>query len=340
MPPGLSIVTPTRPAVSSARARLKPITPNLLAQYAVASDTALCARVEATVTTRPALRSRAGSAARTTAAVPSRLIVTIRSHVSPATSSSRPGTSIAAAVTTPLTSSWRCSTAATASSARRGKARSTISRSKPSSGSLRSSTTAVPPASRTARAVAAPRPDAPPVTITVPRPSGGRINHPFDQAGARASRDVREHKRLAAPRGDELGLGQLGARVVPALDPHVRAEPVQDRLGRVLVEDGNGVHALERLEHRRAVALRAERTVGALQSAHGGIGVQADDQAVAQAAGFCKQRHMAGVQHVEPPAGADHGATAGANVAGEFEGIGRRALGVGRWALRACASCR
>jgi hypothetical protein len=32
MPPGTSRVTPIRPAVSAARARVKPTTPNLLAQ--------------------------------------------------------------------------------------------------------------------------------------------------------------------------------------------------------------------------------------------------------------------------------------------------------------------
>src|SRR3954452_12892761 len=37
IPPGTSIVTPTRSPSSSASARVKPTTPNLLAQYAVAA---------------------------------------------------------------------------------------------------------------------------------------------------------------------------------------------------------------------------------------------------------------------------------------------------------------
>ena len=41
MPPGISKVTPTRPASSTASARVKPTTPNFEAQYAVASTLGL-----------------------------------------------------------------------------------------------------------------------------------------------------------------------------------------------------------------------------------------------------------------------------------------------------------
>ena len=67
MPPGTSIVTPIRPWVSAASARVKPTTPNLEAQYAVASLSARRPSVDATVTTRPRRSSRSGIAARTTA---------------------------------------------------------------------------------------------------------------------------------------------------------------------------------------------------------------------------------------------------------------------------------
>lgn len=58
MPPGISSVTPTSPAVSAAKARVNPTTPNFEAQYAVASLTALIPSVDAQVTTRPWLRRR------------------------------------------------------------------------------------------------------------------------------------------------------------------------------------------------------------------------------------------------------------------------------------------
>ena len=53
MPPGMSSVTPTSPLSSLCSARVKPTTPNLLAQYAVASGKTRWPRVQATVTTLP-----------------------------------------------------------------------------------------------------------------------------------------------------------------------------------------------------------------------------------------------------------------------------------------------
>src|SRR3954447_3328352 len=168
MPPGISSVTPTRPAVSAASARVKPTTPNFEAQYAVASLTALRPSVEATVTTRPPVRSRCGSAARTTAAVPSRFTTTTRSQVSAGTSSRRPQASVPAAVTTPRSPPPASATRSTTASAARVAARSTPSNAKRLGGGWTSSTPGAPPAASTAAATAAPRPDAPPVTITVP----------------------------------------------------------------------------------------------------------------------------------------------------------------------------
>jgi hypothetical protein len=55
----MSSVTPTRPAISTASARVKPTTPNFEAQYAVASPTAFKPSVDATVTTVPRDRSSA-----------------------------------------------------------------------------------------------------------------------------------------------------------------------------------------------------------------------------------------------------------------------------------------
>src|SRR5215204_5661012 len=55
MPAGTSSVTPTLPASSVASERVNPTTPNLLAQYAVASPKTRKPSVEATVTIRPAV---------------------------------------------------------------------------------------------------------------------------------------------------------------------------------------------------------------------------------------------------------------------------------------------
>src|SRR4029453_7526911 len=114
-------------------------------------------------------------------------------------------------------------------------------------GGTRSSTSARPPASATARTVAAPSPDAPPVTRTVPisrrssaipspcrRPFRGRTGQP----GGGAALQVGDDDDLAAPAGQQLRLRQRRGGVVAALDPHVRADPVQHGQRGVLGEDG------------------------------------------------------------------------------------------------------
>src|SRR5215210_310792 len=293
MPPGISSVTPMRSAVSAASARVKPTTPNLLAQYAVAAGSARTPRVEATVTTRPRRSSRNGSAARTTAAVAIRLTMITRSQSSGSMSPSSPQASIPAQVTTASRPPCSAATRRTASSASRGRERSTSSHPKPLGGGRRSSTTGVPPASSTAAATAAPRPDEPPVISTVPSASGTR-HAPFPPDGGPPARRLLDQVRggvaghvahehgVAAPLLEHLGLGQLAGRVVAALRPHVRAQRAQDGARVVLLEDRDRADVRERREHRGAVALGHERPVRALQSPDGGVRVQAHDQAVAE----------------------------------------------------------
>src|SRR3954451_770403 len=264
MPAGTSIVTPTSPASSVASDRVKPTTPNLLAQYAVASPKTRSPSVEATVTMRPPLARSDGRAAWTTAAVPRRFTATVRSQSSHAVSASGAGASTPAAVTTPRTSPCSWITRATAARASAGEARSTTSRSTPLSGSRRSRTTGVPPAPATAAATAAPRPDAPPVTMTVPRSdrTGGGL---LEQSGAGAALEERQQLDAPAPSGDHLGLRQVGDLVVAALRPDVGSQALEQPDGRVLVEDHDLVDAAQRAQDRGAVLLRDERSSLALR---------------------------------------------------------------------------
>src|SRR4051812_36916487 len=376
----MSSVTPTRSPSSLASARVKPTTPNLLAQYAVAAGSARRPSVEATVTTRPCERSSAGSAARTTAAVPRRLTITTRSQASGSTSRMSPQASVPAAVTTP--SSPPCSSAAarTAASASRGRERSAAKKGNSSAGGRRSRTTGVPPPSWTAAATAAPSPDAPPVTSTVPsglpppfscasvtddllsgaarlvdsvssvvahggapsvaaeppRRSRGRPHRRpagrspcggdlvaraaarlVDQPRRGPAGDVRHEDGAAAPLGQRLGLGQIGDGVVAPLRPQVRAQLAQDRARVVLLEHRDGVHAGERAQHGRAVVLADERPVRPLEAAHGGVRVEADDQAVAEGARGLERPHVAGVEEVEAAARRDDRAAAGPDARGQ-----------------------
>lgn len=77
----------------------------------------------------------------------------------------RPHASVPAAVTTASRPLWRDATRSTTASAARVSQRSTCSASNPLDDGDRSSTIGVPPASSTAAAIAAPRPEAPPVTM-------------------------------------------------------------------------------------------------------------------------------------------------------------------------------
>src|SRR3954453_1944932 len=300
MPAGTSSVTPTRPAVSAASARVNPTTPNFEAQYAVASLTALSPSVEATVTTRPRPRSRCGSTARTTAAVPSRFTATTRSHVSGGTSSSRPQASVPAAVTTPRRPPPASATRATTASAARVSERSTRSNAKPFGGGLRSSTTGVPPAASTAAATAAPRPDAPPVTITVPESSAdGTQGGLLDQSGAGLAVDERQDDGLPAPLLEDGGFGQVAAGVVAALRPHVGAQPRERGGRRVLLEDEHRVDAPQRAQGGGAVGLGDDRAPRPLEPPHRGVRVQAHDEAVAERPRGLERADVAGGQGVE-----------------------------------------
>src|SRR4051812_37243954 len=147
-----------------------------------------------------------------------------------------------------------------------------------------SSTTGVPPAASTACATAAPSPEDPPVTNTVPSSdTSGRLS---DKSAGRVTVDVGDEDGLAAPFGERLGLWQVGDRVVAALDPDVRPDPPQYRARVVLLEDDDLVDAGECAKHGGAVALPDERPLGAFQARDRRVGVQADHQPVAERPGL------------------------------------------------------
>src|SRR3954471_3806762 len=201
--------------------------------------------VEATVTTRPARASSQGIAARTTAAVPSRLTATTRSQSSAGTSSRRPHASIPAAVTTADSPPARSASAFVARSAARPSERSTCWDGTSRSGRFRSSTSGLPPLSDTAVTTAAPSPDAPPVTSTLPSSPPTRA-HLLDQPGGRTAGDEGQDRDLAALALHHLGLGDRRRVVVAPLRVDVRAKRLQHGHRGVAVEGDDGVHALQR----------------------------------------------------------------------------------------------
>ena len=127
------------------------------------------------------------------------------------------------------------------------------------------------------------------------------------------------------------GLGQVGDGVVAALGPQVRPQLAQDRARVVLLEDRHRVDAGERGEDRGAVVLLDQRALRALEPAHGRVGVQAHDQAVAERPRRLERAHVAGVQEVEAAARGHHRAALGADARGQRGGVlGRRRARPGR----------
>src|SRR5688572_355598 len=117
----------------------------------------------------------------------------------------------------------------------------------PSPGGRRSRTTGRSPRSASARATARPRPDAPPLTITT-RGSGRDTANLLDEPAARPAGQIGDDDGLATPAGEGGRLGKIDGGVVAALDEHVGPQPFQRRDRGVLVEDLDGVDAVERGE--------------------------------------------------------------------------------------------
>jgi len=92
-------------------------------------------------------------------------------------------------------------------------------------------------------------------------------------------------------------------RVVCALDQQVRAQRLDKRERRVLFEQDHQVDHLQRGQHQRARILVLDRPFGPLEARDRGVGVEADDQAVAALPRLAQQRDMARMQQVEATVG-------------------------------------
>ena len=81
---------------------------------------------------------------------------------------------------------------------------------------------------------------------------------------------------------------------------------VDDLVRRVFVEDHDGVDARERREHFGALGLAIDRPIRALlERARRSIGVDGDDQRIAQAPRLAQIAHVAGMQEIEHAVGED-----------------------------------
>src|SRR3954468_24948076 len=181
----------------------------------------------------------------------------MRSQVSPSILSIGAGKSVPAAVTTASSVPPAASTTRrTASSASRGWARSATSWVTPSTGT-RSRASGVPPAAFTASTIAAPRPEAAPVTSTVPKrcvePAGSVATAYclLDEKSGGTAGQVGQDDGLPAPGRDRRRLREVGDCVIAALGPDVGPDRVQRVDGGVLVEDEHRIDAAEGEQHGR-----------------------------------------------------------------------------------------
>jgi hypothetical protein len=93
--------------------------------------------------------------------------------------------------------------------------------------------------------------------------------------------------------------------------------------GRVLVEERDGIDAGEAGQDVGAVVLVDDGPALALEAAHGRVGVDADDEAVAERAGGVQVRDVAAVQDVEAAVGEDDGLVRGPAEAADERRRGR-----------------
>ena len=108
------------------------------------------------------------------------------------------------------------------------------------------------------------------------------------------------------------GLHHLAAHdrvqgVVPALHQHVGLQGGDEFLGGVLVEADDGVDAAQAQEDQGAGQIVLEGAGGALEAGDAGVGVQAEDEEVAQGPGVLEVLDVAGVDEIEATIGKDKG---------------------------------
>src|SRR5690606_19616849 len=105
---------------------------------------------------------------------------------------------------------------------------------------------------------------------------------------------------------DLVGTYDAVARVVGALDEHVRLERVDEGERRFVVEQHDAVYRGKPREYTGTGRLRHDRPLRALtQPPHRRVGVHADDEAGSLAAGGFEQRNVAGVKQIENAVGED-----------------------------------
>src|SRR3954468_13790181 len=132
-----------------------------------------------------------------------------------------------------------------------------------------------------------------------------RLRDSLNDARGRISRFERHADHPAAPAFDDLAADHVLLRPVGPFDQHIRLQPKDELVGRLLVEEDDAVHAVESGKYLRSLAFGRDGASLAFDGAHRSVGVDAYDEGVAQTAGVPEVTQVAGVEEVEHAVGED-----------------------------------
>ena len=121
----------------------------------------------------------------------------------------------------------------------------------------------------------------------------------LDDAARRTARKITDRHHSPAIALHRQLLRQCVRVVVAALDVDVRPDRLEQVDRGVVLENGHVFHTADRRDNRRPVLGRADRPIRSLQPAHGLIGIDPDDEHVAEGRGLLKAFNVAAVKDVE-----------------------------------------
>ena len=112
-----------------------------------------------------------------------------------------------------------------------------------------------------------------------------RLHRDADDAAAAGFHDVAANNRVCRPIG--------------ALDQHIRTKAGNHLMRGVFVEDHDGVHTIEGIENLGAFALGGDGPATAFNRTNRAIGIQPDDQHIAEGPCLSQIPEMTGMKEIE-----------------------------------------
>lgn len=143
-----------------------------------------------------------------------------------------------------------------------------------------------------------------------------------DEVGGGASLDEFDAFDAAAPAFDEVpAFDILFAFVVSAFGEDIGADGFDEFDGGIFVEEHDGIDATLCGEDMGAVAFVLNGSAWAFEASYGGVGIEADDEGVAEAAGFLQIIDVSDVKDIKATVGEDDFSSAPAHIGGEEAGL-------------------